>query len=187
MPTYTPKTFAKRDDTLDSARSTMRQFRQRPTLNNPGVGSRSVNVFPGQSIQKAIDSINSSGLGGTVLMMAGTHKPGQNLTLYSNISLVGEGRDSTTIDFNVTASSLLIVGTSSTHKQNVTVENLTIINSNATYGVDVQYCDSWLFENVEVSICVNGGLRIKDGCSDFRLTNVASTSNGGHCFDIDAT
>ncbi|WP_165730801.1 glycosyl hydrolase family 28-related protein [Polaribacter sp. 20A6] len=53
-----------------------------------------VEVKPGQSIQKAIDKVYNEG-GGVVFLKKGTHILNSTITLKSNISLIGEGRDKT--------------------------------------------------------------------------------------------
>ena len=51
-------------------------------------------VAPGESIQAAIDTANSAG-GGVVLLKEGTHLLDTTITLKSNITLTGEGRELT--------------------------------------------------------------------------------------------
>ena len=53
-----------------------------------------VEVKPGQSIQKAIDKVYNEG-GGVVFLKKGTHILNSTITLKSNITLIGEGRDKT--------------------------------------------------------------------------------------------
>ena len=53
-----------------------------------------VDVKPGQSIQKAIDKVYNEG-GGVVFLKKGTHILNSTITLKSNITLIGEGRDKT--------------------------------------------------------------------------------------------
>ncbi|MFB9057299.1 right-handed parallel beta-helix repeat-containing protein [Mariniflexile ostreae] len=53
-----------------------------------------VKVTPGQSIQHAVDEVHAAG-GGVVFLKKGTHVLEHTLTLKSNISLVGEGREKT--------------------------------------------------------------------------------------------
>ncbi|MDN3617873.1 glycoside hydrolase family 55 protein [Polaribacter undariae] len=53
-----------------------------------------VEVKPGQSIQKAIDRVYNEG-GGVVFLKKGTHILNSTITLKSNITLIGEGRDKT--------------------------------------------------------------------------------------------
>ncbi|WP_405607946.1 glycosyl hydrolase family 28-related protein [Polaribacter sp. Asnod1-A03] len=53
-----------------------------------------VKVKPGQSIQKAIDKVFNEG-GGVVFLQKGTHVLNSTITLRSNITLVGEGREKT--------------------------------------------------------------------------------------------
>ena len=53
-----------------------------------------VEVKPGQSIQKAIDNVYNEG-GGVVFLKKGTHILNSTITLKSNITLIGEGRDKT--------------------------------------------------------------------------------------------
>ncbi|XMO85361.1 glycosyl hydrolase family 28-related protein [Algibacter sp. AS12] len=53
-----------------------------------------IKVKPGESIQNAIDLVDAKG-GGVVFLKKGTHTLTQTITLKSNLTLVGEGRDKT--------------------------------------------------------------------------------------------
>ena len=78
-------------------------------------------------IQSAINFANSNG-GGEVYIPAGTYTFNANINLYSNIYLIGADPNNTIIDFNSTASQILVDG-SVTPQANVRLENLTIKNS----------------------------------------------------------
>jgi len=101
------------------------------------------------TIQGAIDYVNGLG-GGSILVKAGTYIQSADITLYSNIELVGEDNDTTIIDFNNLNKCFVAVGTSVTHKKNINIRNIQIKNAHDTdYGqFRMDYCDDCEFENV---------------------------------------
>lgn len=74
-------------------------------------------------IQMAINYVNGLG-GGVVFIKSGTYTPASDITLYSNITLVGEDDDATIIDFENTDTEVLIIGSVGSYKENVTISNL---------------------------------------------------------------
>ena len=76
-------------------------------------------VRPGGDIQKAIDELDLLD-GGIVHLVAGTHRPGANITLYSNIIFEGEGIGNTIIDFDANANNISFLGTVRTSAGNAT-------------------------------------------------------------------
>src|SRR3990167_8175365 len=91
------------------------------------------------NIQMAINYLNNL-TGGTVFIRSGTYTLNDNITLYSNISLVGEDNDNTILDFNDKTNNLNCVGTFSNQIFNVSISNLKIINSRSNlYSLYFKY------------------------------------------------
>lgn len=85
-------------------------------------------------IQSAIDAAHADG-GGRILIKAGTYTLAANLTLYSDIELVGDDDDDTIIDFNSTEYYISAVGTSTVPLVNIHLRNLQVRNSSQVdYG-----------------------------------------------------
>lgn len=95
-----------------------------------------------QDIQEAINYVNSLG-GGRIFLRTGTYTMDKNITLYSNISLIGEDNDTTIIDFNDLVKGMIINGTSGEHLRNIHLENFQVTNSHNTSlgAVDILYTD----------------------------------------------
>lgn len=149
---------------------------------------RNVRVVPaGGSIQNAIDELNSLG-GGIVQLLDGTHTVPSNLTIYSNISLIGGGRGTTILEFSGGARGIQAIGTSSSVKTNMKLADFTLQNSNNVAGIDIDYFDFWRMENVRVTSCDQIGLRI-DHSQNWLADNVRSDNNTGNGWSIisDAT
>jgi hypothetical protein len=101
-------------------------------------------------IQEAIDWANSQG-GGTVFIPAGTYTIESDLTLYSNITLLGDDDDSTIIDFDNNAYSLKATGSfpdgilTNIHVRNLQFKNCTdasdmAINWATVYDSSIEDC-----------------------------------------------
>lgn len=113
------------------------------------------------SIQNAINILNNAG-GGTVQLQSGTYTLTSDLILSDGIKLVGVGKDSTIIEFSSLAYNIKAVGTSGDILQNWSIQNLTIQNSNLSTGAGIQldYTDNWLLDNVKVTSCNYWGVDI---------------------------
>lgn len=98
-------------------------------------------------IQDAIDFVNGIG-GGTIFIKAGTYTQSTDLTLYSNITIEGNDADSVIIDFANYSKSILIKGTSGTHKNNITLRRVTISGYYTITGTacDLEYSDDVTFD-----------------------------------------
>lgn len=83
------------------------------------------------NIQDAIDYVNGLG-GGQILIKGGTYTQDSDITLYSNIELVGE-YGKTEIDFNETTYQMLIEGTEATGKYDIILRNLYIMGGRKEY------------------------------------------------------
>lgn len=81
---------------------------------------KEVHVAPGQDIQKALDGLKEAG-GGVLRLLAGTHLPLTDLSVSSDITILGEGIESTIIDFNGNASNINFLGTLRTSAGTITV------------------------------------------------------------------
>ena len=134
-------------------------------------------VSIGGDIQAAIDFINASG-GGTIQLDVGTYTLTSDLTLPSDVSLIGVGRDSTVLDFGGNAAGILLKGTSGSIKKNTKIANLTVQNSNNAAGIDIDYTDSVIMDSVKVTSCDQVGIIIKRS-SFFSLKGIVSSSNTG--------
>jgi len=85
-------------------------------------------------IQSAIDAVHSAG-GGSILIRSGSYPQSSDITLYSNIELIGEDDEDTVIDFNNTAYGIKCVGSVENYQYNIHLSNLQIKRSrDTTYG-----------------------------------------------------
>ena len=162
-------------------------------------------VQPGQSIQQAINTIHSQG-GGQVILLSGEHFINNSLTLYSDITLRGQGKENTSILMSQACNEPLCIGTSEgTVNSDITIADLTL---NALLNPDQQqYPPSYhsdpppdldirkdvigilftdqdsgntferiRFENVSVTRC-SMGIHVK-GVDDLRIFNSDINGNG---------
>lgn len=86
------------------------------------IGGQYRTVAVGDNIQTAIDAVNAAG-GGVVVLQNGTHTPGQDLTLYSKITLQGQNGDSAIIDFASGSYQIKAIGSGAYVTGTVTVAN----------------------------------------------------------------
>jgi len=114
------------------------------------VGPEGVDGVDYQDIQQAINYVHGVG-GGIILVKAGTYIIDSDLTFYSNICLVGEGRELTILDFQNNEHMVMMVGTTGTHLQNIVFESLTFQNLGRGdwFAFDMEYCDDCRFTNVK--------------------------------------
>ena len=146
-------------------------------------GGTEIIVRVGEDPQLAINEINNTATGGTVIFAKGTHYLTKSLTLYDKVSMRGQGRDSTILDFGSGAFGVNYIGTSSVIKTNFVISDLTIQNSNNAAGIDIDFCDFWRMENMRVTSCDQGGVRVQRS-RDFFIDNVASDTNTGIGFQV---
>src|ERR1700751_2663804 len=112
--------------------------------------SREIAVYPGQSIQDAIDIIHSLGAG-TIFLKEGTHLPPSSINIYSNVAIKGDGVGGSIIDFQNTSNTLMLKGTNVYNTGSVSVTNngLTVTGSGITnwtssmIGQNILLQDSW--------------------------------------------
>jgi len=150
---------------------------------NIKIGATTIAVEAGQSIQAAIDEINTLGTGGTVLLKSGTHNIDYDIIIPSKIALVGAGKDQTVLEFSGSANGIIAKGTSVSIKDNMRLASFTLQNSNNAGGIDIEYFDNWSIDNVRVTSCDQDGIKI-GGCQDFILINTKSDNNTGAGFNF---
>jgi len=110
------------------------------------------------TIQAAIDWANLYG-GGTIFIKNGIYTLAADLTLYSNISLLGEDNDSTIIDCGNASNSLRAVGVLGTHLRNITIENVKIRNNTSTTegAIYFSYVDDSFIKDCIFTNNINSG------------------------------
>ena len=107
-------------------------------------GGTEIVVRVGEDPQIAIEQINALGSGGTVIFAKGTHNLTKDLILYDKISIRGQGRDITILDFGSGAFGIEYIGTLVSIITNFKIEDLTVQNSNNAAAIDIRYCDYWV-------------------------------------------
>ena len=167
---------------------------QPPTILSSGIkfssdpifGTRTVVVQPGENIQQAIDLVNDRG-GGTVVLMPGTHDLISNLTMFSKIALIGLGSNGANI--NADNALTIIDGNNSNFKidctsiNNFQLKDFTFQFSSASIAIDIDDCDSFKVEEIQLLSCAFDGLQII-GSSNFIVNKVASINSEGDGFHI---
>lgn len=137
-------------------------------------------------IQEAIDFINDLG-GGTVFIQVGTYVVNKNLTLYSNISIVGEDDDNTIIDFNNQSFAMQASGTFANPLTNIHIVNVQFINAiGFTIGsIYFSYVNDSSIEKCKFSNNWNSGsgagvdiLLNSNGCNRVSIINCRSLASG---------
>lgn len=137
---------------------------------------KTATVKAGEDIRPALEALKSAG-GGTLVLLAGIHKPTYDIVGGSKINIVGEGKDQTIIDFQNAAYSLQYVGTSSIYVSGFRIENLTVQNSSQV-GIDIQYADSFSFN--KILSYSHGGIGISiQYANDFECVATTADSNTG--------
>ena len=164
---------------------------QGSTLRTSTAFGRTATVRAGEDIRPALESLKSAG-GGTLLLLAGTHRPEYDIVGSSNISIVGEGVDSTIIDFQDRAYIIRYQWDGVTEIGDFTLRGFTVQNSALTQsgGTDLvaaiylEGCQEFIIENVRLYSNTYSGIEIY-GCEIFQVINCQAISNGREGFDID--
>ena len=164
---------------------------QGSTLRTSTAFGRTATVRAGEDMRPALESLKSAG-GGTLLLLAGTHTPEYNIVGGSNISIVGEGVDSTIIDFQGRPYNMRYQWDGVTELGDFALRGFTIQNSALTLngGVDLVAaiylagCQEFRIENVRLYSNTYSGIEIY-GCEIFQVTNCQAIDNGREGFDID--
>ncbi len=160
------------DDILEPANTLLSGAINRTSTSN----GRTATVAAGEDIRPALESLRSAG-GGTLILLAGTHRPTYDIVGDSKISIVGEGRDQTIIDFGSGAYGLKFIGTSGDYILNFKISDLTIQDANGTAGINIQYAKFFVIENVRTTSCSADGISIIAALY-FKISNVYSDLNG---------
>jgi len=120
--------------------------------NTANVAENTLSISPTSldTIQSAIDKINTNG-GGIVYLNPGTYTPGGDITIPSNVYLIGLVKNLCIIDFGNGSYSIISDGT-----QDVTLQELTIQNSSDS-GVKLSNNTGLiLIDNIDVLDCAIG-------------------------------
>ena len=95
---------------------------------NRALTGKGILVNPGEDIQRAIDAVEKDG-GGVVTLVGGTHNADYSIDIPSFITLKGEGRDNTIIDFGSGNYQITLTGTAGggnandpAHNRNVRIQ-----------------------------------------------------------------
>ena len=152
---------------------------------------RVATVKAGEDMRPALESLKQAG-GGTLLLLSGVHTPEYDIVGASNISIIGEGIDSTIIDFQDRDYNLNYIWDGSTEVGDFTLSNLTVRNSAKTLSgggdlvgaIYLEGCQEFRVENVRLFSNTYTGIEIY-GCEIFQVINCQGISNGREGFDID--
>lgn len=155
---------------------------------NRAFRGKGIFVNIGDNIQHAIDDCEING-GGTVTLAFGIHVVDYNITLPSFVTLQGEGRDSTRIDFVDQNFQIIVQGVAdssdSTKIRNVRIRDLTVErSSNTTAAVVISYAKHFILDNVRFSDNAGSGIKIT-ASQQYTLINCLADNNVKHGFFLD--
>ncbi|MBI2005563.1 MAG: hypothetical protein HYS80_02255 [Candidatus Aenigmarchaeota archaeon] len=139
------------------------------------------------NIQQAIDYVNRIG-GGNIFINAGTYVISSNLTMYSNIHLIGEDYNTTVFNFNSGTNIIASKGVVGTRKRNMIFENLQFKTGRAgTEGViSFQYADDcyvrncYFTDNYDSTVKSTYDIKI-DNCDRMRIFDNQSVNSFRFC------
>jgi hypothetical protein len=136
-----------------------------------------------KDIQLAINYVNSIG-GGTVFISNGTYIISEDITVYSNIRIVGEDQFSTILDFNNSTKYIKVIGTEENRLNNVIFEKFSIINSLAWESgfISVIYLDNIKFDSLYFGDCYDSSEKAVVRVKIYSVTNCTVKS----CFSDNA-
>ncbi|HEX5637971.1 MAG TPA: hypothetical protein VFY78_12835, partial [Gammaproteobacteria bacterium] len=86
---------------------------------------RTATVKAGEDIRPALESLRSAG-GGTLILLAGVHKPTYDIVGGSKINIVGEGIDQTVIDFGGGAYAIQFIGAEGSEFSNFSLRSFSV-------------------------------------------------------------
>lgn len=86
------------------------------------IGGQYITVATTGSIQSAIDTVYAGG-GGVVILQSGVHTVASDITLYSNVSLIGQSASASIIDFNGGAYQIKVIGSDAYSTGTVSISN----------------------------------------------------------------
>ena len=144
-----------------------------------GTFGRSAAVKAGEDIRAALESLKSAG-GGTLILLAGVHRPDYDIVGDSKINIVGEGIDQTVIDFGGGSYQIVYDDTDSFF-----ISNLTVKDSIDAAGVRLNSCFNFSVYNVKVDGCGAAGFLIQSS-SGYIIENCGSSNNTAHGFIIES-
>lgn len=158
------------------------------TLRTSTSFGKAATVAPGEDIRVAINALKSAG-GGTLILLAGTHRPTYDIVGDSKINIVGEGIDQTIIDFEGRAYGIKYEGDDGTIYQPSTwtilngcrIHGFTVKNSNASAGVRFYFVDNFEISSVKIESCDQVGLYIS-ACQQGRIDDVILDGNTSYNF-----
>lgn len=140
-------------------------------------GGRVATVKAGEDIRPALESLRSAG-GGTLLLLAGTHRPTYDIVGIDGINIIGEGIDQTIIDFGGATWSIKYGVGALPIQKNFKISNLTVKNSNDSDGaIYLNYVSNFTLDTVKVSDCSGDGMKIDNG-KKFSILNCIFEANG---------
>jgi len=157
-----PPLFEQTADEMQNSTLSDNQLLLGATLRTATGFGRTATVKAGEDIRPALDSLKSAG-GGTLILLAGVHKPTYDIAGGTSINIVGEGIGATVIDFGASTAKL--------------------IYENTEPSVFDDLMGSFRLGSFTVQNSANttGAIQIL-GCRDFRIDNIESKNNTGHGF-----
>lgn len=162
------------EDTLDPTNSLLLGGVQRTST---AVG-RTATVKAGEDIRPALESLKSAG-GGTLVLLAGVHKPTYDIVGGSKISIIGEGVDQTIVEFSGAAYGIKYTAAGGSDLfDSFKIASLTVQNSNASAGVQIDFCDYFQIQDIKITSCDQDGISVKRS-QNFIFSNVIARSNTG--------
>lgn len=145
-----------------------------------------VRVVEGDDIQKALDNLEAIG-GGILQFKTGIYRLQKGFTIPAFVTIQGEGKDNTRLDFEDRALQIKVEGTASSRVKNVRMKDLTIERSgHATAAVQFSFAQHFIIDNVRFSDNAANGLRIV-ACQQYTVFNCLSDNNGDDGFDLDGS
>lgn len=154
---------------------------QGATLRTSTAYGRAATVKAGEDIRPALNSLKSAG-GGTLILLAGTHRPAYDIVGGSNISIIGEGIDQTVLDFAGGVYQIYYEGTTSNITKNFSLRDFTVQNSGDTDGgIYINLCDNFVISSVKVYSCDYEGMYLRD-VQNVVIDGCVLDANTGHNF-----
>ena len=145
---------------------------------------KTATVKAGEDIRPALEALRSAG-GGTLILLAGVHKPTYDIVGGSKINIVGEGIDQTIIDFQNTSFNIYYNNTLLSLVKDFTIKGFTIQNSiKSDAGLSFFYCSNFSLDSVKVINCSGEGI-LFTSCRNFIVSNCLTELNiksGFHIF-----
>jgi len=135
-------------------------------------------VKAGEDIRPAIESLKSAG-GGTLVLLAGVHRPTYDIRGSSKVNIVGEGRGQTIIDFNAASYQIKYIDASSFFLKEFTIKS----SAKADGGVFLQSCTDFYIEMVASNSNTGDGFYL-ESCQQYQILRSGADSNTGSGFSF---